>query len=60
LGIRSAAVFISELVASGLAAFASLVGGSITEIELSGLSQRVTALHGAVVTGAAGGAIAEV
>lgn len=29
-----------------------------TEIELSGLSQRVTALHGAVVTGAAGGAIA--
>ena len=31
-----------------------------TEIELSGLSQRVTALHGAVVTGAAGEAIAEV
>ena len=31
-----------------------------TEIELSGLSQRVTALHGAVVTGAADGAIAEV
>ena len=31
-----------------------------TEIELSGLSQWVTVLHGAVVTGAAGGAIAEV
>jgi hypothetical protein len=31
-----------------------------TEIELSALSQYVTALYGAVVTGAAGGAIAGV
>ena len=35
-----------------------LSGARLTEIELSGLSQRVTTLHGAVVTGAAGGAIA--